>query len=83
MLPRGSDIRDLPHTHLGPRRPRPRVWLEDREVRLCSTGACHKLKVKTFQKLWLIITHKLIRKLFLDILHTDVEGKKTEAKPQN
>lgn len=49
-----------------------------------SAVACHKLKVETFQKLSLIITHKLIRKMFLDILHTQTgRGKKTEAKPQN
>lgn len=49
-----------------------------------STVACHKLKVKTFQKLSLIITHKLIRKMFLELLHTETgRGKKTEAKPPN
>lgn len=32
---------------------------------LSSAVACHKLKVETFQKLSLIITHKLIRKCFL------------------
>lgn len=50
---------------------------------LSSTVACHKLKVKTFQKLSLIITHKLIRIMF-DILHTQTgRGKKTEAESQN
>lgn len=51
---------------------------------LYTALACHKLKDETFQKLSLIITHKLIRKIFLDILHTETgRGKKTEAKPQN
>lgn len=48
--------------------------------------ACHKLKVETFQKLSLIITHKLIRKCFLTFSLTDGGRrgeKKTEAKPQN